>query len=212
MSPCAQKIIGVAEGAFDYPAATPDETITSYARRLASEFIDPDSGHHVACRNHYGKSREEWDRQYQKSNAYPYPKTVWDINNGHCENFAEALEAAFPGGEVLDLGDLYINDTRYLPPGFDTWDDKAKTDWIYSEDLPSHMVYRYQGKYYDAQNPEGVTDWARLDVMRYGAGQVTRSEYLRGKRLEALEALLNGTSARRIIESTDTQTTKRDGD
>ena len=135
--------------------------------------------------------------QYQKSNTFPYPRTVWDINNGHCENFAEALRAAFPGGDVVDLGDLYINDKRFLPRDFDAWDAEAKTEWIYAQDLPAHVVYHYQGKYYDAQNPDGVADWARLDVMRYGNGQVTRSEYLRGKRLEAL---INGSPARQVIQ------------
>jgi len=186
----------VAEGAFDYPAALPSEAISSYARKLARAFINPESGYHSARRSHYGKSREEWDRAYQRSDAYPYPKTVWDINCGHCEEFAEALKEAFPGGEVLDLAELYINDTRYLPAGFDTWDDEAKVDWIAREDLPAHAVYFYHGKYYDAQNPDGVSDWARLDLMRYGGGLVTRNEYLLGKRLEAL---INGASARSVV-------------
>lgn len=52
-----------------------------------------------------------------------------------------------------------------------------------TKDLPSHYAYLYNGRYYDAQHPNGVKDWTELDVMRYGGGQVTRQEYLKGKKL-----------------------------
>lgn len=91
--------------------------------------------------------------------------TVWDINNGLCEEFAYALEAAFPGGEVVDLEEVAFEEDHLAP-----------------YDYPGHFAYRYRGRYYDAQNPDGVDHWRDLDIIRCG-NVVTRGEYLRGKGL-----------------------------
>lgn len=174
----------ILEGAFDYPKVEHGESIVEYVKKLTNEFINPDSIYNSNKRNHYGKTKEEWDRGYQKSsNAFPYPKTIWDVNCGHCEEFAEALQMAFPNGEIVDLGELYINDKRFLPKDFNNWKEEDRLNWIDEQDLPSHYAYLYNGRYYDAQHPNGVTDWTALDVMRYGGGQVTRQEYLKGKNL-----------------------------
>lgn len=61
----------ILEGAFDYPKAEHGESIGEYIKKLTSEFINPDSTYHTNKRSHYGKSKEEWNREYQKSsNAF----------------------------------------------------------------------------------------------------------------------------------------------
>ena len=56
---------------------------------------------------------------------YPY-----DINNGRCEDFAEAIVKKMPGATSM-------------------WND-------FDNDDPNHCYVRYNGRYYDAECPEGV--------------------------------------------------------
>ncbi|HET9061728.1 MAG TPA: hypothetical protein VFO62_00430 [Candidatus Binatia bacterium] len=69
----------------------------------------------------------------------------WDINNGECEEFADALADA--------LGD--DNDEAVVV-------DCASDDW--SIDY-HHQCVRYGDRYYDAEEPYGVTDWRHLPLV-----------------------------------------------
>jgi predicted GNAT family acetyltransferase len=88
--------------------------------------------------------------------------TAWDINNGWCEEWAEEARRRL-GGEVADLAAL-----RYekfgLPEGI--FEDVA------------HVVLLLRGKFYDAQDPQGVSDPRQLHLVR----GVTREEYTKGLR------------------------------
>jgi len=108
---------------------------------------------------------------------------VYDINCGLCEEFAKECLAVYPNGEIVDLGELYINDPFYQPENFQSLSEDERLKWIYDQDLPCHYAFLYEGKYYDAQNYNGVEDWKELDLMKYGQGQMTRNEYISYKQL-----------------------------
>ncbi len=68
--------------------------------------------------------------------------TAREVNSGLCEDFAIDLSESLPEAEVL-----YTED-------FIDWD---------SDDYPGgHAWVSYQGKYYDAECLNGVTDWKSL--------------------------------------------------
>ena len=48
----------ILEGAFDYPKVERGESIGGYIKKLANEFINPDSIYNSNKRNHYVKSKE----------------------------------------------------------------------------------------------------------------------------------------------------------
>lgn len=58
---------------------------------------------------------------------------VWDINNGHCDAWAERAAELLPGG-------------------FATWVDTY------------HCVLVYDGRFYDADCPEGTRHWKDLPM------------------------------------------------
>lgn len=38
-------------------------------------------------------------------------------------------------------------------------------------DVPQHAWVKYKGKYYDARDPEGVTDWKQLSLFKLALGK-----------------------------------------
>lgn len=80
-------------------------------------------------------------------------RSVYEINNGGCEDFAVSLEQKIPGSEMLcthnfsDENGIFIRDNKRI-------------------DLPNHCWLRHEGKHYDAENPEGVTDFLDLDIFK----------------------------------------------
>lgn len=65
-----------------------------------------------------------------------YNKHPYDINNGDCADFADELAAALgDGAEAIDL----------------------PMEW-------AHTCVRYQGRYYDAEEPYGVKHWRQLPL------------------------------------------------
>lgn len=65
-----------------------------------------------------------------------YNKHPYDINNGDCADFADELAAALgDGAEAIDLPE----------------------EW-------AHSCVRYQGRYYDAEEPYGVKHWRQLPL------------------------------------------------
>jgi len=73
-------------------------------------------------------------------------KHPWDINCGDCEDFAEDLaEFLGEGAEVL-------------------WIDEVDSDWTEDDDDIRHAVVRFDGYYYDSEEPYGVKDWRHLPL------------------------------------------------
>lgn len=69
-----------------------------------------------------------------------YDPTTWDINNGYCEEWAEAVAQKIPQAEVV-------------------WLDQ------YDEEL-AHCAILHRGKYYDAECLEGVINWKDLPLVK----------------------------------------------
>jgi hypothetical protein len=88
--------------------------------------------------------------------------TAWDINNGDCEEWAEEASRRL-GGDPVDLAALKY-EMFGLPEGI--FEDVA------------HVVLLLRGKFYDAQDPQGVSDPRQLHLVR----GVPREEYVRGLR------------------------------
>lgn len=74
--------------------------------------------------------------------------TTWDINNGYCEEFAEAV-----------LTDL--------PDGYAAWlDELPEFVGIDSHDLPAHYVLVFDNRYYDAECIDGVDNPRDLPIFQ----------------------------------------------
>ena len=103
-------------------------------------------------------------------------ENAWDINTGFCEEFALRLEEEFPEGRTVWYDELYINDKRFQPEGFESWEPERQEDWFQERhDVPSHCVFQYQDRYYDSQDIHGVEDWTEMQVFR----RVSRGEFLK---------------------------------
>ncbi len=83
----------------------------------------------------------------------------WDINNGWCDHWADGAVALLGGGETV-------------------WLDDEEGDSL------DHAALVFDGKYYDAQCLEGVTDYMDLPLCR----GVTREQWLRHKRKQVKHA------------------------
>lgn len=70
----------------------------------------------------------------------PGPLTAREINKGYCVEFADALAERLPGAEV-----------QWTPE---------------NEALPGHHWIKYEGRYYDAEAPQGVAHWRTLPIFR----------------------------------------------
>jgi len=88
---------------------------------------------------------EERDLLLERMTAdlkYPMAITTWDINNGHCDEFVEA---------VLHRGDVP-----------DLWD--VTSDWDKCE--ADHIFLKWNEKFYDAECIEGVEDYHDLPIFK----------------------------------------------
>lgn len=96
------------------------------------------------------------------------PFCEWDLANGFCEEVAEHVERlliGLVGVRRCDAEPLWLQSIIVREGAEDEFDDQ---DW------PAHMVIALNGRYYDAQNPDGVDDWRDLDVVR----NISRDAYL----------------------------------
>lgn len=93
------------------------------------------------------------------------------INQGDCENFAEELYDYLK--EVGITGEI-LSDGLFFDPFEDEPDDMM---WDVSEygnkpndfdkvGLPSHYWFYYNGKHYDSDAPQGVTDMFELPIIK----------------------------------------------
>ena len=69
-----------------------------------------------------------------------FRETPYDINSGHCEEFAFKLAEQLPGCFVIG------------------------TDWESS--APGHFWIFASGRHYDAEIPDGTDDWRNLPIMK----------------------------------------------
>jgi hypothetical protein len=81
----------------------------------------------------------------------------WDINNGWCEEFAEAVAARVPGSAAIPAYDPELHPVR-ADGGWDC----------------DHFVVEFAGRFYDAECHSGVDRVRDLPIYRH-RGQ-TRSE------------------------------------
>ena len=77
--------------------------------------------------------------------CYLYPVEHSEINQGLCEDFAADVVALFPGAELLWIGSELDLDDFFHPSIV-------------------HAVARYEGRFYDADCPEGVERWEDLPI------------------------------------------------
>jgi hypothetical protein len=73
-----------------------------------------------------------------------YGKSPYDINNGDCDSFANALLVA---AEQIGLS----------VECFDSYDE---------ENFPVHYWVRINGRHYDAEAAEGVLEWHELPIFK----------------------------------------------
>ena len=71
-------------------------------------------------------------------------KPPYVISCGNCDMFAERVQESLPGGKLL-------------------WLDEISGEFKHM----AHAVLLYAGKYYDAENPEGVVDPRDLKIVRH---------------------------------------------
>lgn len=103
--------------------------------------------------------RVGWYAPLEREPRHDRP-SAWDINNGWCEEWAEAAKRRV-GGEVVDLAALRT-EVFGLPEGI--FEDVA------------HVVLLLDGRFYDAQDLEGVDDPRQLQLVR----GVSRQAFVRG--------------------------------
>ena len=68
-----------------------------------------------------------------------------DINEGGCVDFAQSVAERVPGAKVVYLEDVVEEESDL-------------------NHLPYHVWVEYKGKFYDAETPEGVTEWQDLST------------------------------------------------
>ena len=78
-----------------------------------------------------------WYREKLRHDPIP-----WDINNGLCEEFADAIHGLAPEAEGYDAAE------------FDPETDSA------------HVFIKWGETFYDAENVRGVGDWRRLPLFQ----------------------------------------------
>lgn len=121
--------------------------------------------------------------EYQKE----FNETPFDINNGHCDIFAEDVIEKMGGysDNLYTLSDDMIFNMRDIEMAEENWTGKLiKTKYaIWSENMlnmygyppipledineeGSHVWIYYNGKHYDAECPEGVKNWCSLPIFR----------------------------------------------
>jgi hypothetical protein len=96
---------------------------------------------------------------------------AWDINNGLCEEWAEDARERLGGGSSFDFANF--QDDMLEAEGIEP---AIEDEWSRYHPI-SHAVLSYEGRWYDAQHPEGVDTLSELDIVR----KVSRQDFLRGQ-------------------------------
>ena len=79
-----------------------------------------------------------------------YDDTPYSINNGYCQEFAEDLVKLVRGAEHFEVGGSWVEENI---------------------DEPAHSFVKFEGRYYDAEAPQGVRDWHNLPVFHNLTGK-----------------------------------------
>jgi len=116
--------------------------------------------------------RERWIADGEAPSAY-------EINNGLCEDFAQAVVDRF-GGETDGLQIIWGDNLSVDGEGYE-WDvDLLREHWAGSApthgldwadirgDIPAHAWIVLDGRHYDAECPEGVDNLFELPLVRRG--------------------------------------------
>ena len=90
------------------------------------------------------KFQDDQLRDYPHLRTHPGPTVPWDINNGLCEEFSEAVAARVPGATPLSEIDCGNPDHNPL-------DDDGFPESVH----PGHAWVQYDGKHYDAESLRG---------------------------------------------------------
>ena len=85
-------------------------------------------------------------------------KSAFEINNGACEEFAQKIESKVTGAREVATQNYSDID------GIITIKGKRVS-------LPGHCWITYKGKYYDAETPEGVTNYLDLKIFKKVIGR-----------------------------------------
>lgn len=114
--------------------------------------------------------------------------TLWDINNGLCEDFAQDVIEEMGGyqDELFELaGDMFFNviEPEYalenwiegvIETQYGVWSVKLLEYYGYPPNVDLHKIHDeinhtwiyYNGKHYDAENPNGVDKWYDLLLIK----------------------------------------------
>lgn len=126
---------------------------------------------------------KQTSKEYQEKNQC----SLWDINNGLCEDFAQSVIKKMGGysDNLYEMsGDMFFafRDPEYAKKN---WGNIIETTHgVWSEDLLNHWGYPpnvdldmvddelahtwiyFNGKHYDAEAPKGVEKWYHLPLNR----------------------------------------------
>lgn len=165
--------------------------------------------------NQQGLTMEDAIRQFRDEflEAYAYEdcQTYQDINNGYCEHFADGfvfsyrevfgddltsfanLEFCLEDEDLSWKWDVDLLETRWpniKPPYGLTWEETQLFAEYY------HCFLSYQGRFYDAECPEGVENFFELPNFERMAYQYAHYCKPQAKTLqEAQDLFLNGNIA-----------------
>ena len=91
--------------------------------------------------------------------------TTWDINNGYCEEFADAVVSLVPEADAIYVAQL---DPEHDP----------------NEPMECpHVIVLWRGKLYDAECFQGIRDWRKLPMVRnQGKSRATVLQERKGDR------------------------------
>jgi len=125
---------------------------------------------HEALRDAILTLRDRWIKEGEAPSAY-------EINNGLCEDFAQAVIAELGGeSETLSMywGDEFTLDGYEWDAGLLArhWPGSVPTHGLDWGDLrgfvPVHAWIIFEGRHYDAECPEGVDNLFELPLVRRG--------------------------------------------
>ena len=92
----------------------------------------------------------ELNNAIEKANSSYASMSPYEISHGHCYEWAKEVAKNLPGAQVKDV---------------DLWPQRGK------DNLPYHVWVEYQGKAYDAETTNGVSDWKQLPFFKEHSNQ-----------------------------------------